>query len=146
MFVCLFVCLLFIVLCWRIFPSYGDVTMAMTGETMVGLGSALMSREGSLSCHTCYGKGPLVCGLIPKDCLNVVASYEKQGKQKNQTFVSLLSFLLFLPCFLYFFLFFCNSNLVQYNPPTPRKCCLKSYSYIFHFSTDRQEAISGYMI
>ena len=75
-------------------------------------------QGGSLWCHTCYGKGPWVCGLIPKDCLNVVASYEKQGKQKNQTFVSLLSFLLFLPCFLHFFLFFffviqtwCNTTL-----------------------------------
>ena len=44
---------------WRIFHSYGDVTIV--GEGLQNLGarhSGPLSREGSLSCHTCCDTGP----------------------------------------------------------------------------------------
>jgi hypothetical protein len=48
---------------------YGDVTIAGEGLQNLGLCSALrpLSREGSLSCHTCCDTGPRFFRSHPKD-------------------------------------------------------------------------------
>ena len=115
--------------------------MAMTGGTMVGLGSALMSREGSLSCHTCYDTGPWVCGLIPKDCLNVVASYEKQGNKKsNICFSPFFSSVFAL--FLTFFSYFLEFKLGAIQPPPPE--VLHTRTFFISVPTVRRRSVISY--
>jgi hypothetical protein len=51
----------------RIFHLYGDVTIAGEGLQNLGLPLAPLSREGSLSCHTCCDTGPRFFRSLPKD-------------------------------------------------------------------------------
>jgi hypothetical protein len=53
----------------RIFHLNGDVTNAGKALQNLGLCSAPLSREGSLSCHTCCGTGPQFFQPHPKDRL-----------------------------------------------------------------------------
>jgi hypothetical protein len=51
--------------CFATRSVYGDVTIP--DEGLQNLGSGLLSREGSLSCHTCCDTGPRFFRSHPKD-------------------------------------------------------------------------------
>ena len=66
----------------RIFHLYGDVAIAGEGLQNLGLYSARrsgpLSREGSLSCHTCFDTG-LVFPVSSEGPPHSVASYDTRG-------------------------------------------------------------------
>ena len=64
----------------RIFHLYGDVTI--TGEGLQNLGLCPLSREGSLSCHTCCDTGPRFFRSHPKDRHNQSPLTTRMGMRK----------------------------------------------------------------
>jgi hypothetical protein len=51
----------------RVFHLYGDVTINGEGLPILGLCSGPLSKEGSLSCHTCCDRRPRFIRSHPKD-------------------------------------------------------------------------------
>jgi hypothetical protein len=70
----------------RIFHLYGDVTIVGERQQNIGLCSVLLSREGSLSCHTCCDNGASVFLVSSEGLPHSVASYDTRGDVENLFF------------------------------------------------------------
>ena len=98
----------------RIYHLYGDVAITMNGCKIMAYArrSGRLSKEGSLSCHTCCDMGPRFFRSHPKNrTILTFASYDKQGDVKD----------LFLP----------GSSRVEFTMKFFSQCCTCTISDVF---------------